>query len=64
MFQIKTMKQIPTARAIRSFRSGGSRLSWRSVDEGRIRAGHAQMQFAEARRQWLREMISYRDLNS
>lgn len=53
MITIKTMKQIPTARVVRGFRSGGSRQSLPDADQSRIEAGYAQILAEETRRQWL-----------
>jgi hypothetical protein len=55
MITIKTMKQIPTAKVVRGFRSGGSRLSVPAADQSRIQSGYAQLLTEEARRQWLRD---------
>jgi hypothetical protein len=55
MITIKTMKQIATGRVIRS--SGSlpslSRSSLGGLDRARITTGIEQIQFHEARRQWL-----------
>lgn len=64
MITIKTMKQIPTARVVRSFRSGGSRQPLRRAEDNRILAGHAQMVVEETRRQWLNQMWQNRDMEN
>lgn len=58
MITIKTMKQIPTGKMVRGFRSGGSRSqSYSYLEQSRILAGYAEMLMQEARRQWLKDML-------
>ncbi|MBD2460071.1 hypothetical protein H6G89_03340 [Oscillatoria sp. FACHB-1407] len=54
MITIKSMKQIPTAKLVRGFRSGGSRLKTHTGEQSRILAGYAEIQMQESRRQWLK----------
>ncbi|MDX2214495.1 MAG: hypothetical protein SFY66_14485 [Oculatellaceae cyanobacterium bins.114] len=50
------MKQIPTCKLLRGFRSGGSRLRSTDGERSRIMAGYAEIQMQETRRQWLKDI--------
>ena len=64
MITIKTMKQIPTVKVLRGFRSGGSRQPSRLAEENRILAGYAQMIAEETRRHWLNQVWQNRNMEN
>lgn len=64
MITIKSMKQIPTSKMVKGFRSGGSRLQSHTAEQSRILAAQVEIQMQETRRQWLQEMWQNREVSN